>query len=85
MMRGSFGRFFLFGMVATACVSGCVPPPPPIAVRSDFSSVSTHTLQVASDKQVDVVWLQQYRGGELVLMRCHNAPEGPLCIRVKTP
>lgn len=68
-------------IVAVASLgAGCAPP-----VVSNFASVSTHTLQVAADKETDVVWVQQYKGGEFVLMRCYNAPEGPQCTRVKTP
>lgn len=61
--------------------TACSPP-----VVTNYATLSTHTLQVATDKQVDVVWLQQYRSSEgFALMRCHNAPEGPTCVHVKTP
>ncbi len=63
-----------------AMLAGCVPP-----VVSNYASVSTHTLQIAPDKQADVVWLQQYKDGNFVLMRCINSSEGPQCVRVKTP
>ena len=66
--------------MALTAVCGCAP------VVTNYAGVSTHTLQVAPDKQVDVVWVQQYRSGDgFALMRCHNAPEGPTCVRAKTP
>lgn len=64
----------------TFLLVGCAPP-----VVTNYASISTHTVQIAADKQADVVWVQQYKGGEFVLLRCHNAPDGPQCIRVKTP
>ncbi len=70
----------IFALLALPAASACAP------VVTSYEAVSTHTLQVAADKQVDVVWVQQYRTGEgFVLMRCHNAPEGPTCLQVKTP
>ncbi|CAN5555936.1 hypothetical protein BH09MYX1_BH09MYX1_10740 [soil metagenome] len=65
--------------IAVAFVA-CAPP-----VVSNYATVSTHTIQIAPDKQADVVWLQQYKDDRLVLMRCHNSPEGAECVRVKTP
>jgi hypothetical protein len=64
----------------SAVLVGCAPP-----VVSNYASLSTHTLQVAPDKQADVVWIQRYADGDFVLMRCHNGSEGPTCVRVKTP
>jgi hypothetical protein len=61
-------------------LSACTPP-----VVTNYATVSTHTLQVAADKQADVVWVQQYKGGDFILMRCSNAPEGPSCVQAKTP
>ncbi len=61
-------------------LGGCAPP-----VVSNYASLSTHTLQVAPDKQADVVWLQRYADGEFILMRCHNGAEGPVCTKVKSP
>jgi hypothetical protein len=66
-------------LVALA-LSGCAPP-----IVSNYASVSTHTLHVAADKEADVVWVQQFKAGDIVLLRCHSAPEGPLCVRAKTP
>lgn len=67
-------------MLALAGLSACAPP-----VVSNYASVSTHTLKVAADKDTDVVWVQQYKGGDFALMRCYNAEGGPTCVRVKTP
>ena len=69
-----------FGLCLMGAASACAPP-----VVSNYASISTHTLQIAADKQADVVWLQQFKGGEFVLMRCFNAADGPQCVRVKTP
>lgn len=69
-----------FCILATiALLEGCGVP------ISNYASISTHTVRVAPDKDADVVWVQQLRNNDFVLMRCHNAPEGPLCVRVKTP
>lgn len=67
-------------LAAAAGVAGCAPP-----VVSNYASISTHTLQVAPDKQADVVWVQQYKDGNFVLLRCFNSPDGPSCVHVKTP
>jgi hypothetical protein len=66
--------------LALAGPTACAP-----AVVSNYASVSTHTLKVAADKDTDVVWVQQYKGGDFALMRCYNAAGGPTCVRVKTP
>ena len=63
-----------------ASLTGCAPP-----VVTNYASLSYHTLQVAPDKQADVLWLQQYKDGDFVLMRCYSAPEGPTCVRAKAP
>jgi len=67
-------------VLASSSFVACAPP-----VVSNYASVSTHTLQIAADRQADVVWVQQYKGGDFVLMRCFNSAEGPQCTRVKTP
>jgi hypothetical protein len=70
-----------FAVLVLLLAPACSP-----ATVTNYAAVSTHTLQVAADKQVDVVWLQQYRSSDgFALMRCYNAPEGPTCTRVKTP
>ena len=71
-------------VLALLSLGACVPPAVATS-SSNFASVSTHTLKVAADKEADVVWVQQFKGAEFVLMRCHDAPEGPTCVRVKTP
>jgi hypothetical protein len=54
-------------------------------VVTNYAGVSTHTLKVAADKEADVIWLQQYKDHDFILMRCHNAAEGPSCVRARTP
>ena len=77
-LRTSYRFAALLGLLSTAACQS-------VAVTTNFAGVSTHTLQVAPDKQADVVWLQQYKDSNFILMRCFNAPEGPQCVRAKTP
>lgn len=65
---------------AVAAATGCTP----VEVTTSYASLSTHTLKVAADKEADVVWLQQYKDGEFILMRCYNG-DAPTCVRAKTP
>jgi len=75
----SKARILVAGALAALSAAGCTP------VVTTYATVSTHTLQVATDKSTDVVWLQQLKNNELLLMRCFNAAEGPQCVRAKTP
>lgn len=63
--------------LATACVQP--------QVTTNYATISTHSLQVAPDKTTDVIWLQQFKGNEFIVMRCYSAAEGPQCVRAKTP
>jgi len=84
MMKKPIGSMLTktLALVAFAGIStGCTPP----NVTTNYATISTHSLQVAPDKTADVIWLQQFKGHEFVVMRCHNAAEGPTCVRAKTP
>lgn len=64
--------------LATACTQP--------SITTNYATISTHSLQVAPDKTTDVIWLQQLKGSEFIVMRCYNgATEGPTCVRAKTP
>lgn len=67
-------------LLAASALTACTP----VEVTTNYASLSTHTLQVAADKQADVVWLQQFKDGEFIVMRCYNG-EAPQCVRAKTP
>ncbi len=78
-MEMGIGRALL-ALTVLGFAAGCTP----VEITTSYASLSTHTLQVAADKQADVVWLQQYKDGEFILMRCYNG-DAPTCVRAKTP
>ncbi|APR76983.1 Hypothetical protein A7982_02330 [Minicystis rosea] len=46
-----------------------------------YTSMSSHTIQVADKQEADIIWVGDLRDD--TMLRCHNAPEGPKCVRVK--
>lgn len=46
-----------------------------------FVTMSSHTIQVADKQEADVLWVADLRDDSM--LRCHNSPEGPKCLRVK--
>lgn len=46
-----------------------------------YTMMSSHTIQVAEKQEADVIWIGDLRDD--TILRCHNAPEGPKCTRVK--
>lgn len=60
-------------VLMTGFFAGCVPAWP-------YSTMASHTLRAASDKDVDVVWVQDVKGK---LYRCSSSAEGPVCVAVK--
>jgi hypothetical protein len=67
-------RLAVVTLLAVLVFSGCVEVYP-------YRVMSSHTIKVAEKQEADVVWVGDLRDGSL--QRCHNAPEGPKCVRVK--
>lgn len=60
-------------LVLGSMLPGCLPAWP-------YSTMASHTLRTAPDKDIDVVWVQDIKGR---LYRCNAGAEGPVCVAVK--
>jgi hypothetical protein len=69
-------KIYVIAMIAMSSVSGlgCARVFP-------YTTMASHTIQVADKQEADVVWVGDLRDDSI--LRCHNAPEGPKCTRVK--
>jgi hypothetical protein len=68
-MKRLMGLLVLAGLGAPAC-----------APMWPYSTMASHTVRVASDRDSDVVWVQRQDG---MLYRCFQGAEGPACQTVK--
>ena len=56
-----------------------------------FLPIASHTLRVAADQEVDVVWLVKDEGKvgaperKQTVLRCHNTDQGPVCDPARSP
>jgi len=55
-------------------LTGCVEVYP-------YRPIASHTISVGEKQEADIVWVGDLRDNSL--SRCHNAPDGPKCVRVK--
>lgn len=55
------------------CIAACAPAWP-------YSTMASHTIRTAADRDQDIVWVQHVDGK---LYRCYQSSEGPSCQAVK--